>query len=163
MSPWPNYQDGASAGELKYRFGWTHPILFSVVNKKELLVGSQYVLKSTDEGAHWTRISDDLTRNDPATEMPSGGPVDLDQSGAEIFPDVSALAVSPLDGKEIWAGSADGLVHITTDGGKHWQEITPKGLPQWAQISSIEPSHVAKDTAYLTASRYMWDDFHPYV
>jgi photosystem II stability/assembly factor-like uncharacterized protein len=163
VSPWPNYQDGASAGELKYRFGWTHPILFSVVNKQELLVGSQYVLKSTDEGAHWTRISDDLTRNDPATEMPSGGPVDLDQSGAEIFPDVSALAVSPLDGKEIWAGSADGLVHITTDGGKHWQEITPKGLPQWAQISSIEPSHVAKDTAYLTASRYMWDDFHPYV
>jgi photosystem II stability/assembly factor-like uncharacterized protein len=163
ISPWPNYQEGASAGELKYRFGWTHPILFSVVNKKELLVASQYVLKSTDEGAHWTRISPDLTRNDPASEMPSGGPVDLDQSGAELFPDISALAVSPLDGKEIWAGSADGLVHITTDGGRHWHDITPKGLPQWAQITSIEPSHVAKDTAYLTASRYMWDDFHPYV
>jgi photosystem II stability/assembly factor-like uncharacterized protein len=163
ISPWPNYQEGASAGELKYRFGWTHPILFSVVNRKELLAASQYVLKSTDEGAHWTRISPDLTRNDPASEMPSGGPVDLDQSGAELFPDISALAVSPLDGKEMWAGSADGLVHITTDGGKHWHDITPKGLPQWAQISSIEPSHVAKDTAYLTASRYMWDDFHPYV
>ncbi|MGH8373319.1 MAG: glycosyl hydrolase, partial [Gammaproteobacteria bacterium] len=163
ISPWPNYQEGASAGELKYRFGWTHPILFSVVNKKELLAASQYVLKSTDEGAQWTRISPDLTRNDPSTEMPSGGEVDLDQSGAELFPDISALAVSPLDGKEIWAGSADGLVHITTDGGKHWHDITPKGLPQWAQISSIEPSHVAKDTAYLTASRYMWDDFHPYV
>ncbi|HVC28195.1 MAG TPA: glycosyl hydrolase [Gammaproteobacteria bacterium] len=163
VSPWPNYQEGGSAGEMKYRFGWTHPILFSVVNKKELLVASQYVLKSSDEGATWTRISQDLTRNDPATEMPSGGPVDLDQSGAEIFPDISALAVSPLDGKVMWAGSADGLVHITTDGGSHWTDITPKELPQWAQISSIEPSHVAKDTAYLTASRYMWDDFHPYV
>ncbi|MDE2091152.1 MAG: exo-alpha-sialidase [Gammaproteobacteria bacterium] len=163
VSPWPNYQEGASAGELKYRFGWTHPILFSVVNKKELLVASQYVLKSTDEGATWTRISRDLTRNEPPTQMPSGGPVDLDQSGAEIFPDISALAVSPLDGKVLWAGSADGLVHITTDGGRHWADITPKDLPQWAQISSIEPSHVAKDTAYLTASRYMWDDFHPYV
>jgi photosystem II stability/assembly factor-like uncharacterized protein len=163
VSPWPNYQEGASAGELKYRFGWTHPILFSAVDKKELLVASQYVLKSTDEGATWTRISNDLTRNDPSTEMPSGGPVDLDQSGAEIYPDVSALAVSPLDGKLLWAGSADGLVHITTDGGRHWTDITPQGLPQWAQITSIEPSHVAKDTAYLTASRYMWDDFHPYV
>ena len=163
ISPWPNYQEGASSGELKYRFGWTHPILFSVANKKELLVASQYVLKSTDEGATWTRISQDLTRNDPATEMPSGGPVDVDQSGAEIFPDISALAVSPLDGEVLWAGSADGLVHITTDGGRHWTDITPKELPQWAQISSIEPSHVAKDTAYLTASRYMWDDFHPYV
>jgi len=163
VSPWPDYQEGASSGELKYRFGWTHPILFPAVNPKELLVASQYVLKSTDEGATWTRISPDLTRNDKSTEMPSGGPVDIDQSGAEIFPDISALAVSPLDGKVIWAGSADGLVHVTTDGGRHWTEITPQGLPQWAQISSIEPSHVAKDTAYLTASRYMWDDFHPYV
>ncbi|HET7650460.1 MAG TPA: glycosyl hydrolase [Gammaproteobacteria bacterium] len=163
VSPWPDYQEGASSGEQKYRFGWTHPVLFSAVNRKELLIASQYIFKSTDEGAHWTRISPDLTRNDPSTQLPSGGPVDLDQSGAEVFPDVSTLAVSPLDGNEMWAGSADGLVHITTDGGKHWHNITLQGLPQWAQITSIEPSHVAKDTAYLTASRYMWDDFHPYV
>ncbi|EQD80048.1 hypothetical protein B1A_01298, partial [mine drainage metagenome] len=70
---------------------------------------------------------------------------------------------SPLDGNVIWAGSADGLVHVTADGGKSWKLVTPKGLPGWAQISSIEPSHVAKGSAYLTASRYMWDDFHPYV
>ncbi|MDE2345224.1 MAG: exo-alpha-sialidase, partial [Gammaproteobacteria bacterium] len=163
VSPWPEYQEGAASNELKYRFGWTHPILFSPVNRKELLVASQYVLRSTDDGATWTRISPDLTRNDPSTELPSGGPVDLDQSGAEVYPDISALAVSPLDGRILWAGSADGLVHVSTDGGRHWADITPKGLPQWAQITSIEPSHVAKDTAYLTASRYMWDDFHPYV
>ena len=163
VSPWPDYQEGAASGELKYRFGWTHPILFSAANANELLLASQYVLTSSDAGENWTRVSPDLTRNDPATEQPSGGPVDLDQSGAEIFPDISALAASPLDGKLIWAGSADGLVHITRDGGTHWQAVTPADLPQWAQISSIEPSHVARGTAWLTASRYMWDDFHPYV
>ncbi len=163
VSPWPEYQEGAASNQLKYRFGWTHPILFSAAKPGELLLASQYVLKSTDGGETWTRISPDLTRNDPATERPSGGPVDLDQSGAEIFPDISALAPSPLDAGIVWAGSADGLVHVTTDGGKSWKLVTPKGIPGWAQISSIEPSHVARGTAYLTASRYMWDDFHPYV
>ena len=162
VSPWPDYQEGGSSGELKYRFGWTHPILFSP-DHKSLLIGSQYVLKSEDGGDTWRRISPDLTRNDPKTEKPSGGPVDLDQSGAEIFPDISALAVSPLDAQVIWAGSADGLVHVTTDGGAHWRPVTPPGLPEWAQISSIEASHVVAGTAYLSASRYMWDDFHPYV
>ncbi|MGH8291330.1 MAG: VPS10 domain-containing protein [Steroidobacteraceae bacterium] len=163
VSPWPDYRDGASSGELKYRFGWTHPIFFSPSDPKELLVGSQYVLKSSDSGRTWQRISPDLTRNDAATEGPTGGPIDLDTSGAEIFPDVSALAVSPLDGRVIWAGSADGLVHVTRDGGKHWVAVTPPALPEWAQISSIQPSHEAAGTAYLSASRYMWDDFHPYV
>ena len=162
VSPWPDYQEGASSGELKYRFGWTHPILFSP-DHKSLLIGSQYVLKSDDGGETWQRISPDLTRNDPKTETPSGGPVDLDQSGAEIFPDISALALSPLDAQVIWAGSADGLVHVTTDGGAHWRAVTPPGLPEWAEISSIEASHVVPGTAYLSASRYMWDDFHPYV
>ncbi len=163
VSPWPEYQEGAASRELKYRFGWTHPILFSPANPKELLIASQRVLASRDGGEAWTAISPDLTRNDPATERPSGGPVDLDQSGAEVFPDVSALAPSPLDAGVIWAGSADGLVHVTIDGGAHWRLVTPPALPQWAEITSIEPSHVAKGTAWLTASRYQWDDFHPYV
>ena len=128
-----------------------------------MLIASQVILRSEDYGRTWKAISPDLTRNDPATEQTSGGPIDADQSGAELFPDVSALAVSPADKQEIWAGSADGLVHITRDGGKTWQAITPPDLPQWAEISSIEPSHQSAGTAYLTASRYMWDDFHPYV
>lgn len=163
VSPWPNYKDGAASSELKYRFAWTHPILFSPVNPKELFVGSQYVMKSDDYGYSWKTISPDLTRNDPSTEEPTGGPIDLDQSGAEIYPNVSALAVSPLDGNLIWAGSSDGLVHVTTDGGKHWREVRPASLPKWANISSIQPSHTNKGTAYLTARRYMWDDFKPYV
>jgi photosystem II stability/assembly factor-like uncharacterized protein len=163
VSPWPEYQEGASSAELKYRFGWTHPIFFSPANPKELLVASQYVLKSTDQGRTWTRISPDLTRNVPATERPSGGPINLDASGAEIFPDISALAVSPGNGNVIWAGSQDGLVHVTRDGGRSWQAITPPQLPGWAEITWIEPSRTAPGTAFLSASRYMWDDFHPYL
>ncbi|HEX5206958.1 MAG TPA: hypothetical protein VFW10_04085 [Steroidobacteraceae bacterium] len=163
VSPWPDYLEGASSGEQKYRFGWTHPVLFSPADPKALLIASQVILESTDYGRTWNAISPDLTRNDPSTEAPSGGPIDLDQSSAEVFPDVSALAVSPLDKRELWAGSADGLVHISRDAGKSWQAITPPDLPQWAEISAIEPSHTTAGTAYLTASRYMWDDFHPYV
>ncbi|HUY84167.1 MAG TPA: hypothetical protein VMU86_06305, partial [Steroidobacteraceae bacterium] len=163
VSPWPEYLDGVSAAEMKYRFGWTHPIFFSPNDPKELFLASQYVMKSVDGGRTWQVISPDLTRNDAATERPSGGPVDLDQTGAEIFPDVSALAISPLDARVIWAGSQDGLVHVTTDGGKNWLAVTPPQLSHWSEITSIEPSHVAAGTAYLTASRYMWDDFRPYV
>ena len=163
VSPWPQYLDGVSAAEMKYRLGWTHPIFFSPDNPQELFLASQYVMTSGDGGRTWSVISPDLTRNDPATEKPSGGPVDLDQTGAEIFPDISALAVSTVDSHVIWAGSQDGLVHVTVDRGQHWQEVTPPQLAQWAEISSIEPSHASAGTAYLTAQRYMWDDYRPYV
>ncbi|MGH8202751.1 MAG: glycosyl hydrolase [Steroidobacteraceae bacterium] len=163
VSPWPQYLDGVSSAEMQYRLGWTHPIFFSPDDPKDLFLASQYVMVSDDGGGTWKVISPDLTRNDPATEKPSGGPVDLDQTGAEIFPDISALAVSTVDAHVIWAGSQDGLVHVTVDGGQHWQAVTPPQLTQWAEISSIEPSHVSAGTAYLTASRYMWDDYRPYV
>ncbi len=163
ISPWPTYMSGASSAQTKYRFGWTHPILFSPANPKELLEVAQVVFSSLDRGQTWSVISPDLTRNDPNTEGPTGGPIFNDQTGAETFPDISSLAVSPLDGDVLWAGSADGLVHVTKNHGANWTAVTPPQLPQWAQISSIEPSHTDKGTAYLTASRYMWDDYHPYV
>ena len=162
VAPWPMYRDGAASNELRYRFGWTHPILFSPVDPKEMFISAQYVLKSDDYGETWTRISPDLTRNAASTEIASGGPIDLDASGAEVYPEVYSLAISPLDGNLLWAGSDDGLVHVTTDGGKTWQLVTPPGLPD-CEVSSIEPSHVDRDTAYLTAWRYMWDDYQPYV
>jgi photosystem II stability/assembly factor-like uncharacterized protein len=163
VSPWPRYMAGADSAETKYRFGWTHPILFSPADPNELLVAAQVVFSSTDRGETWKVISPDLTRNDPRTEGPTGGPITLDQTGAETFPDIASLAVSPLDKDVIWAGSADGLVHVTRDHGAHWMAVTPPMLPQWCQVSSIEPSHVDKGTAYLTASRYQWDDYRPYV
>lgn len=162
VSPWPLYRSGGSSGEERYRFGWTHPILFSPANPHQLFISAQYVFRSDDYGITWKRISPDLTRNEKSEEIPSGGPVDLDQSGAEIYPEVSSLAVSPLDGEIIWAGSSDGLVHVTADGGKSWKLATPPDLPN-SEVSSIEPSHFEKDTAYLTAWRYMWDDFRPFV
>jgi photosystem II stability/assembly factor-like uncharacterized protein len=163
VSPWPRYMAGNSAGETKYRFGWTHPIFFNQGNPKELLVGSQVVFSSMDHGQTWSAISPDLTRNDPSTEQPSGGPVYWDQTGAETFPDIASLAASSLDGNVLWAGSADGLVHVTTDHGAHWNAVTPPQLPQWTLISTIEPSHTDKGTAFVSASRLMWDDYHPYV
>jgi photosystem II stability/assembly factor-like uncharacterized protein len=163
VSPWPNYLEGSSSAEQKYRFAWTHPILFSPSNPRELLAGAQYVMSTTDRGMHWRALSPDLTRNDPKTEGPTGGPIELDETSAEIYPYVSAIGVSPLNRNLIWAGSSDGLVHVTNDHGAHWRTITPPALPQYAEISSIEPSHTSQSTAYLTAQRYMWDDFRPYV
>jgi len=163
VAPWPHYQEGSSAAELKNRFSWTRPILFSPANPKQLFTSAQFVFRSDDNGATWTQISPDLTRNDPKTKQPSGGPVDLDQTSAEVYPLVSAIGISPLDGNLIWAGSSDGLVHITTDSGKNWQKITPPGLPEFSWINCIEPSHTDKQTAYLSARRYMLDDFKPYV
>jgi len=163
VSPWPKYMSGVASSESKFRFGWTHPIFFSPSKPHELLVAGNVVFKSDDYGERWQQISPDLTRNDPSTEGPSGGPIDLDQTGVETFPDISSLAVSPLTPELMWAGSADGLVHVTTDAGAHWKLVTPPELPQWAQISTIEPSHVSAGTAYLSASRYQWDDFHPYI
>ncbi len=163
VSPWPHYNEGSSSGELKNRFGWTHPILFSPASPKQLFTAAQYIFRSDDYGATWKQISPDLTRNEPEKQKPSGGPIDLDQSGAEIYPLVSALAISPLDGNLLWTGSDDGLAHVSTDGGKNWKKITPPGLPDHAWISCIEPSHTDKNTAFLTARRYMLDDFKPYI
>lgn len=163
VSPWPNYQEGAASNELKYRFSWTHAIIFSPSNPKELLIGAQYVLKSDDLGRTWQKISPDLTRKEPQTELPSGGPIDTDHSSAEVFPGISALAVSPKDDNIIWAGSNDGLVHVTTDGGSSWQSVTPPDLPSMAWINSVQPSYSDTATAYVAARNYMQDDFKPYV
>jgi hypothetical protein len=164
VSPWPDYQSGAASDELKYRFAWTHPILFSPSNPKELLVGAQCVLRSMDYGDNWGCISPDLTRDDKSTEGSTGGPIMLDESAAEVYPYISGLAVSPLDNNEIWAGSSDGMVHVTKDDGGHWADVTPSQIKKkWGWIGSVEASYTAKGTAYVTASRYMWDDFKPYV
>ncbi|MGH9465996.1 MAG: hypothetical protein ACRD1Y_01450, partial [Terriglobales bacterium] len=163
VSPQADYRDGQAASEQTYRFGWTHAITFSPVNPDELLLGSQYVLESLDLGQSWKRISPDLTRNDPATEVPAGGPVMLDQTGAETYPGLQTIAVSPLNGEVIWAGSDDGLAHVTRNGGRSWENVTPPTLPKFSWISCIEPSYAAAGTAYLTARRYMQNDDRPYV
>ncbi|HET7413353.1 MAG TPA: hypothetical protein VFJ18_11915, partial [Pararhizobium sp.] len=163
VGPWPDNPMGHGAAELKYRFQWTFPIMISAFPPHAIYVGSQYVMKSTDEGKSWQRISPDLTRNLKDKQAPSGGPITKDNTSIEYYDTVFALAQSPLDKNVLWVGSDDGLVHVTRDGGKSWQDVTPAGLPKLTTISIIDPSHFAAGTAFLAARRYRTDDFTPYV
>ncbi|HKJ45890.1 MAG TPA: hypothetical protein VJ991_08695 [Balneolales bacterium] len=162
-SPWPEDQDGEGADSLKYRFNWTYPIMISPHNSKVIYVGSQYVLKSTDDGMSWTRISPDLTRDDKSKQVASGGPITRDETGTENYDTIFSLAESPVKKGVIWAGSDDGLIHISIDDGQHWEDVTPKDIQPWTLISIIEPSKFEAGTAYVAANRYKSDDFKPYL
>src|SRR5690606_7596067 len=132
-------------------------------NPEVLYACSQYVHRSTDEGHSWEVISPDLTRNDPEKLKPSGGPITRDNTGAEVYCTIFAFVESPHEAGVFWAGSDDGLVHISKDGGKTWTNVTPPDLPEWALISIIEPSPHDPATAYIAATRYKWDDTTPYL
>ncbi|HEX3844881.1 MAG TPA: hypothetical protein VHV80_10995 [Steroidobacteraceae bacterium] len=164
VSPWPAYKFGLAGSKIKYRYGWNHhAVVFAPGNPKELLLGANVLLETTDEGLHWKPISPDLTRNDKSKQARPGGPISADVTGEEMFDTLSAIAVSPLTDNVIWTGSDDGLVHVSTDAGGHWSEVRPPKLPAWSTISCIEASHIDEGTAYVSASRFNWDDFHPYV
>src|SRR6185437_8056428 len=164
VAPWPEYKFGLQGTEIKYRYGWNHhPVTFAPHNAKELLMGANVLFETLDEGAHWKVISPDLTRNDTTKEQRPGGPISADVTGEEMFGTISSIAFSPLTDNVIWTGSDDGLVHVTTDAGAHWSEVRPPALPTWSTITCIEPSHTTAGSAYISASRFDWDDFHPYV
>jgi photosystem II stability/assembly factor-like uncharacterized protein len=164
VTVWPEvHGNGVGASLHKYRFQWTFPVQFSPHNPDALYICSNYVHRSTDEGSSWEVISPDLTRNDPDRQGPSGGPITADNSGAEIYCTIFAFAESPRAAGVFWAGSDDGLVHISRDGGASWQNVTPPDLPEWALISIIEPSPHDAATAYLAATRYKLDDTTPYL
>ncbi len=129
INVWPDNPMGFSAGDLAERFQWTFPIVIAPTDPNTLYVTSQHVWKSTNEGQTWTRISPDLTRHDPSTLGPSGGPITLDQTGVETYAVVFTLAPSAVDGQVIWAGSDDGFVHVTRNGGTSWEKVTPPDLP----------------------------------
>ncbi len=164
VSAWPAYKFGLKGAAIKYRYGWWHHAVVTVPDQpKALLVGANVLLKTTDEGIHWREISPDLTRNDKSKQQRPGGPISADVTGEEMFGTISSIGVSPLDDNLIWTGSDDGLVYVTRDGGAHWQQVRPPALPKWSTITAVEPSHTDPATAYVSASRYQWDDFHPYV
>lgn len=163
ISTWPESNSGDGAISHKYRFAWTYPIVVSPHNPNKLYVGGNIIFQSTDEGQSWTPISPDLTRATPETLQPTGGAVNRDSVGAEVYATVWALAESPHEAGVLWAGSDDGLVHISRDGGKTWNGITPAGLPERVLISMIEPSPHDKATAYLAGTRYKLDDPQPYL
>jgi photosystem II stability/assembly factor-like uncharacterized protein len=173
---WPElYGWGVGAEKLRYRFNWTFPIKFSRHDPDVLWVASQYLHRSIDKGASWEVISEDLTRNDPSKLGPSGGSITRDNTGAEVYCTIFALAESPQRRDRLWAGTDDGLVHRSDDGGRTWRNITPDGrnakvlgdtsdaLPEWALISILEPSPHHPDTLYVAATRYKHDDPRPYL
>jgi hypothetical protein len=163
ISVWLDNYDGIPAREVPYRFQWTFPVMISPHDPNVLYVSSQYVHRSTDRGQSWTRISPDLTVHDPATLGPSGGPVHYDMTGTEWYATVFALAESPLQKAVLWAGSDDGLIHVSRDNGASWQNVTPRGIGRFTRISIIEPSHYDAGTAYVAGNRYQQDDFAPYL
>lgn len=163
VNPWPDNPMGHPASELKHRFQWTFPIVTSPGDPSAVYSGSQYVLRSTNQGQSWQQLSPDLTRHDPATLGDSGGPINLDQTSIEYFATVFTIGPSPLNKRVIWAGSDDGLVHVTTDLGKHWSDVTPPGVPHFARFTMLEPSGHDTQTAYAAAQNYRLDDFRPYL
>lgn len=163
ISVYPEQNYGIAAEKYKYRFNWTFPIAFSPHNPKCLYATSNRVHRSFDAGQSWEDISPDLTRHDPKTLQPSGGPVTLDITGTETYATVFAFAESSVTAGVLWAGSDDGLVNVSRDNGKTWTNVTPSILPEWAMISYVEPSHYDAATCYISATRYKLGDTKPYL
>lgn len=161
---WPDATNGAPADAIRYRFNWEFPLAISPLDPNTVYVGSQYVHQTTDGGQSWRVISPDLTLNDKSREGISGG-LTPDNIGVEYAGVVFALAVSPLERGLIWAGTNDGQVQITRDGGGHWTNVTKNipGLPPWGTVSNIQASRYAAGTAYITVDFHQVDNRDPFV
>jgi len=163
ISPMPIDFAGHGVGDFPHRFQWTEPILFSPHDPSVIYAAGEVVFKTTDQGKSWTVISPDLTRNDKSKQVSSGGPITKDNTSVEYYDTIFTLAESPVERGLLWSGSDDGLVYVTRNGGKNWENVTPKGLPEWSMISLIEPSPHDAGTAYAAVDRHKLDDFHPYI
>ncbi|MFV1883938.1 MAG: WD40/YVTN/BNR-like repeat-containing protein [Balneola sp.] len=159
---WPDNPMGAGAKDLKYRFQWTFPIIISPHNPDVLYATSQHVHRSTDEGMSWQEISPDLTRNDTTKQDESGGPITKDDTSVEYYNTIFTFVESPIEPGLLWAGSDDGLIHISRDNGETWDNVTPRGLPE-TMISILDASHHDPGTAYFAATRYKFNDFQPMI
>jgi photosystem II stability/assembly factor-like uncharacterized protein len=163
ITAWPEFYGGWAPKDLKYRFQWTFPILISPHDPNVLYCAGNRLFRSTDEGTSWDVISPDLTRNDPAKQEASGGPITKDTTGAEHYCTIFAFTESPHERGLFWAGSDDGLVHLSRDGGGSWQNVTPPQMPEWTTVNVIEVSPHDPATAYVAATRYKLDDTRPFL
>ncbi len=163
ISVWMANYDGLAAADVPYRFQWTFPVLISPHDPRTLYVASQFVHRSTNEGASWEKISPDLSVHDPSTLVRSGGPIHGDMTGTEWYATVYALAESPMTKGLLWAGTDDGLIHVSRDGGGQWENVTPRAYGRFTRAAVIEPSRFDAGTAYVAANRYQQDDFKPYL
>ena len=160
---YPRFFSGEPASALPERWQWTFPIMFAPQDSNLMYTCSQHVWKTTDDGQSWEKISPDLTYADPETLGKTGGIITMDMNGPEIYATVFALAPSSHDINTIWAGSDDGKIHITRDGGKNWADITPENLPKFSRVSIIDESKHRPGTLFVAANRYQVDDRQPYV
>src|SRR5436853_3849259 len=156
---------GWGAGDIKYRFQWNFPIVFSPHDQNTLYAGANMLFKSTNEGQSWQAISPDLTRNDKPKQGSSGGPITKDNTSIEYYDTIFTVMESPVQKNLIWSGSDDGLVQLTRDGGKKWENVTPptSQMPEWIQINSLDASPHDAGTCYVAATMYKWDDYKPYL
>jgi photosystem II stability/assembly factor-like uncharacterized protein len=163
VNPYPRMFSGEPSSALVERWQWTFPIIFSPADPTVLYTSSQHVWKTTDGGQRWDKISPDLTRHDPKTMGPSGGPITKDMNAPEVYGTVFAIAPGKKDVNIIWAGSDDGLVHVTRDGGKNWSNVTPKDMPEFGRVSQIDGSSFEPGAAYVAVKRPLLDDLAPYI
>jgi photosystem II stability/assembly factor-like uncharacterized protein len=156
---------GIDPAKMKYRFQWTAPILISQHDPKTVYHAANVLFRTRDAGQTWEKISGDLTRDDKQKQQWSGGPITGDNTGAEVYCTIFALAESPKQKGLLWAGSDDGLVHITKDEGKTWTNVTANipGLPDWGTVCCIEASPHDASTAFVVVRNHRMDDYKPYV
>jgi len=163
INVWPDNPMGYGAEGMKYRFQWNFPVFFSPHNAKKMYAFSNHVHVTENEGQSWEIISPDLTRNVPEKLKSSGGPITQDNTGVEYYCTLFAGGESNLKSGLIWVGSDDGLIHLTKDGGKTWTNVTPKNMPEWMMINSIDPSPFDPGTCYVAGTKYKTGDFKPYL
>ena len=165
VNVWPDNPLGHGVKDWKYRFQWNFPLIFSKHDPGTLYAAGNVLFKTTNGGQTWQPISGDLTRNDTTKQGPSGGSITKDNTGVEYYCTIFSLAESSLKAGIFWTGSDDGLIYVTTDGGKNWRNVTPplNLLPKWAQINSIEANPFVEAGLYVAATRYKSDDYKPYL
>ena len=161
---WPDLQTGLRAADMKFRFQWNAPIRLSPHNPDVVYHTSQVVHRSPDQGRTWEVISPDLTRNDKSKQDYSGGEgITRDSTGVEVYDTIFAFEESPYVAGELWAGSDDGMMHLSRDNGKTWQNITPPDIPAFGVVNMIDLSEHQRGRAHIAVYRYRQNDFTPYI
>lgn len=163
INVWPDNPIGYGAEGMKYRFQWNFPVFFSPHDDKKIYTCSQYLHVSQDGGESWKIISPDLSRNDSLKLVSSGGPITKDNTGVEYYATIFSAVESQLEKDLLWCGSDDGLLHVSRDAGENWKNVTPKKLPEWSIINSIEVDPFKKGGLYVAATKYKSGDYSPYL